>query len=48
MGGDEIKDLDAVTESSRRIARETLELAYSWDSERSGKTEIVDDGISVD
>ena len=36
-----------VIESSWRIARETLESAYSWDSDRVGKTEIVNNGISV-
>ena len=48
MGGDEVKDSDMVMEKSRRIARETSELAYSWDSDRVGKMEIVDGGISVD
>ena len=48
MVRDEFKDLDAVTESGRRIARETLASAYSWECERTGKTEIVDDGNSAD
>ena len=48
LGGDKVKDSDAVTESSRRIARETSDLAYRWDSYRDRKKEIVDDGISVD
>ena len=48
MGRDEIKDLDMVRDSNRRIARETLELAYSWNIEGAGKTEIVDDGNSVE
>ena len=47
IGGDEVKDSDMVMKSSRRIARDTLELSYSWDSDRIGKTEIVDDSISV-
>ena len=37
-----------VRADNRRIERETLELAYSWDSERAGKTEIVDEGNSVE
>ena len=48
MGGDEVKDSDMVMESSRHIARETLKSAYSRDSDRIGRTEIVNDGISVD
>ena len=48
MGGDKGKDSDTVTESSWRIARETSESEYSWDSERAGKTEIFDDGFIVD
>ena len=28
----------------RHVARETSELAYSWDSERAGKLEIDSDG----
>ena len=32
----------------RRIARETSESEYSWDSYRVGKTEIVDDGNIFD
>ena len=31
-----------------RIAREASDSAYRWDSDRVGKTYIVDDGISVD
>ena len=48
IGGDEVKDSDMVMESSRRIERETSESLYSWDSDRVRKTEIVDNGISVD
>ena len=37
-----------VREDNWRIARETLESVYNWDSERSSKTDIVDDGNSVE
>ena len=47
MGGEKVMDLDVVMECSRCIARERSELAYSWDSDRVGKTEIIDNGISV-
>ena len=47
-GGDEVKDSYVVRSDNRLIARETSELAYSWDSERAGKTEIVDDGNSME
>ena len=48
MGRDEVKNSDKVMESSRRIARESSESAYSWDCARVGNTEIVDDRNSVD
>ena len=48
MGGDEVRDLDRVMDSCRRIARETPESAYSWESEGAGKTEIGGDGNSVE
>ena len=32
----------------RYISRETLESEYRWDSERDGKTEIVEDKNSVE
>ena len=48
MGGEEVKDLDMVMERSRCIVRETLEFAYSWDIEGFRKTEIVDNGNSVE
>ena len=47
-GWDELKKLDVVRDSNWRIARETLDLEYRWDSERAGRTEIVDDGNSVE
>ena len=47
-GRDEVKNLDTMREISRRISRETSELAYSWDSDVVGKTEIVDDKETVD
>ena len=40
--------MDAAREGNRRIARETSELAYIWDSERAGKTEIVNGGNIVE
>ena len=48
MGRYEVKDSDKVMDSCRRIARETLESAYSRVSEGDGKTEIFDDGNSVE
>ena len=39
---------DLIKKSSQRIARDILESAYSWYSERAGKTEIVNDGNSVE
>ena len=47
-GGDEVKDSDMVVERSRCIARETPESVYSWDRDRVGKTEIVNDRVRVD
>ena len=47
-GRDEVKDLDTVRVDNWRISRETLELAYIWYSERSGKTEIFDNRNSVE
>ena len=40
--------MDVVRDSNRRIARETSESMYIWDNERSRKTEIVDNGNSVE
>ena len=48
MGRDEVKDSDTVRADNWRIAREILELAYSRYNEISGKTDIVDDGNSVE
>ena len=48
MGRDEVKDSEAVRSDNRRISRETSELTYSWDIERSRKTEIGGDGNSVE
>ena len=48
MGGEEFKDSDMVINSCWGIARETTESACSCDSEGVGKTEIVDDGNSVE
>ena len=31
MGGEEVKELDRVMDSTRRIARETWGLEYSWE-----------------
>ena len=47
-GRDEVKNTDVVTESSWRIARETLESEYIWDSERAGKMDIGSDRIGDD
>ena len=47
MGRDEVKDSDMVRDINRRKARETSESVYSWDSKGSEKTEIVDEGNSV-
>ena len=47
-GEEEVKESVMVRDSNRRISRETLESAYIWDSERSGKTVIVQDGNSVE
>ena len=47
-GIEEVKDLDMVMDSGRRIARESPESAYSRARERYRKTEIVDDGNSVE
>ena len=42
MAGEEgVKNSGIVMGRGTDIARETSELAYSWDSERSGKTGIV-------
>ena len=43
MGGDEDEESDRVMDDCQRIARETPESAYSWDSKGVRKTEIVDD-----
>ena len=48
MGRYEVKGLDMVRDSKRRISRELLESEYSWDREGSGKTEIDDDKDSVE
>ena len=48
MGVEEVNESDMVMERSRRIARETLESAYSWYSKGVGKTEIVNNGNSVE
>ena len=45
---DEAKESDTVRADNWRIARETLELAYIWDRKRVVRTEIVDDGNSVE
>ena len=45
---DEFKESDMVSNGNRRIARETSDSAYSWDNERSRKTEMVDDGNSLE
>ena len=47
MGRDEVKDSDMVRDSNRRIARETSESAYIWDSKGVRKAEIDDNGNSV-
>ena len=47
LGRYEVKDSDTVMESSQRIARNSLELAYSWDIDMFGKAEIVDGGNIV-
>ena len=48
MGWPEVKESDTVKNANYRIARETSEPAYIWDSERDGKTEIFDNGNSVE
>ena len=47
-GREEVKDLDRVMDRSRRISRESAELAYIWDSEGVRKMEIVVIGNSVE
>ena len=44
-GIDEVMNRDEVTESIWCIARETLESAFIWDSERARKMEIVGNRI---
>ena len=48
MKKNEVKESDTVRVISQSIAREMSELAYSWDSEGAGKTEIVDEGNSME
>ena len=38
--GEEVNDSERVWTGCRRIAREISESAYSWESERVGKTEF--------
>ena len=40
--------MDTVRGVNQHIERETSESGYIWDSERAGKTEIVNDGNSVE
>ena len=40
-GEEEVKDLVSVMGRGQHIEREKSELAYSWDSKRSGKMGIV-------
>ena len=40
--------MDTVMDGCYRIARETSESEYSWDSKGDGKTEIIDNGKSVE
>ena len=47
-GWDEFKESDVVREDNWRIAKETSESPYTWDIEKSGKTEIVDNSNSVE
>ena len=48
MVGDEVKDSDMVIDSCQSIARETSDSAYSRANEGDGKTEIFDNGNSVE
>ena len=43
-----VKESDTARADNFCIARETLESMFSWDSERTGKTEIVDNRKSVE
>ena len=47
LGRDKVKDSDMVRYSNWRIAREILEVEYSWDSEGARKAEIVNNGNIV-
>ena len=48
MGIDEVKDSDKLVNSCRNIARDTSESEYSMAREGGVKTEIVNNGNSVD
>ena len=48
MGGEEVKDSDMVRKGFWRIARESSESAYSWESEGVGKMEYADIGDNVE
>ena len=41
MRRDKVRDVEEGMGGCRRIARERLESAYSWDTDRYGKTEDV-------
>ena len=45
---DKVRDAEPVMGSFQGIAREILELGYSWDIDRDGKTEEVGIGDKVD
>ena len=45
---DDVRDVGLGMCGCRRIARDILELAYSWDTDRDGKTEAVGIGDKVE
>ena len=47
-GIDEVKETDEVRVYIQRIERETSDLTYIWDSIGAWKTEIADNGNSVE
>ena len=47
MGRDKFKESDMVRDKSWCIAKDKSVSAYSWESKRGGKSEKVDDRISV-
>ena len=46
MGIEEVKDSDRVTDRCWHIARDSLELAYSWDRRGLGRHRYLESGIA--